>query len=100
VISELESQLQECHTHLEQAMSTIQQAQKQESLCVELLTNIAQVFEKKPVEGKYSLQLLLDFVLDKSKRAVAKLEEVRQKPEKHSSKIDELDSDVQNLRRL
>lgn len=81
-------------------MGTIQQAQKQENLCVEQLTNIAQVFEKKPVEGKYSLQLLLDFVLDKSKRAVAKLEEARQKPEKHASRIDELDSEVQNHRRL
>ncbi len=50
----------------------------------------------------------MDFVLDKSKRTVAKLDEFRHKQAEdkliekqgYSSKIEELDFEVQNLRRL
>ncbi len=42
------------------------------------LTKIAEVFEKKPIEEKYTLDLLCDFIMDKAERMSAKYEECKQ----------------------
>lgn len=66
VVSELESQLQECHQHLEASMARIQSMQSEQEYAKKVLTKVAEVFEKKQIDQKYTQELLLDFVLDKS----------------------------------
>lgn len=47
-------------------MQKLQQHQASEEHTSTVLTQIAEIFEKKQIEQKYTTELLLDFILDKA----------------------------------
>ena len=51
-------------------MARIQSMQNEQEYAKKVLTRVAEVFEKKQIDQKYTQELLLDFVLDKSQRLV------------------------------
>jgi len=109
VVSELESQLKECHGHLEVAMQRIKTLQDQQANTSQYLTTIACVYEQESIRAEdYSSELLAEYILDKARATQARMEQLsrelvaleQEKIFYYEKKVEELDCEVQNRRRL
>lgn len=70
------------------------------------VTEVAELFERKPITQKYSFEVLCDFIIDKAKRLFSKYEAVSKERKVmaeeskyyYQRKIDSLEDSLQELR--
>ena len=79
--SDLEVQIKESHKSLEESLEKIIQLEKQVTTKDKeiedvrtRITEVAEIFERKDINHRYSFDVLCDFIYDKAKRLFAKFD--------------------------
>ena len=108
LVESLEDQVKDSHKNLEESLDRINQFEKQIDEKVneieeirKRVTRVAELFERKQIQQKYSFEVLCDFIHDKAKRLfskydnVSKEKKVMQEENKHyyQRKVDQLEQE-------